>query len=69
MASQFTDGDLDRFITIAEAAARLRVGRSTAYEMIHAGTFPAPIQIVAGKQVVSLRLLTEFIHAPEAMAS
>jgi hypothetical protein len=55
--------DLDRFITIAESALRLSIGRSTAFRMAADGTFPVPVHNVAGKQVVSLRLLIEFIHA------
>jgi predicted DNA-binding transcriptional regulator AlpA len=63
--------DLDRFVTIAEAAGRLAIGRSTAFRLAGEGRFPVPVQIVAGKQVVSLRLLVEFINSTtsEAVAS
>lgn len=58
----FSDGDLDRFINVREAAARLGIGASTAYRMIQAGSFPVPVFEVAGKQRVSLRQLAEFMY-------
>jgi hypothetical protein len=60
--------DLDRFITIAESARRLSIGRSTAFRMAADGTFPVPVHTVAGKQVVSLRLLVEFINSTDLAA-
>lgn len=56
-----TDDDLDRFVTISEAAQRLHMHRSTAYRLIEAGTFPVPTVQVGGKQVVSLRRLADYM--------
>lgn len=54
--------DLDRFITISEAAARLGIGKSKAYALIAAGDFPVPVVAVAGKKKVSLRRLAEWMN-------
>lgn len=61
-AVQFAPDDLDRFITITEAAARLMIGRSTAYRMIVDGDFPVPVRSIAGKQVVCLRHVVEHVR-------
>jgi predicted DNA-binding transcriptional regulator AlpA len=55
--------DLDRFITLVEAADRLCMHKVTAWRLHREGRFPVPVQKVAGKNVVSLRLLVDFIHA------
>lgn len=62
----FDYDDLDRFVTITEAAARLKVSRSTAYRMIRDGSFPVPVRSIAGKQVASLRLLAEHMAQRDA---
>lgn len=54
--------DLDRFITITDAAKRLCISRSTAYRLIDDKKFPVPVRTVGCKQVVSLRLLMEHIN-------
>lgn len=62
--------DLDRYITIADAAPRLCMGRTTAFRLAKHGQFPVPVHIVAGKQVVSLRRLVEYINRTDtAVAS
>lgn len=62
MRVEFAPDDVDRFVTITEAAARLRMGRSTAYRMITDGDFPVPVRTVAGKQVVCLRHVVEYVR-------
>lgn len=59
------DVDLDRLITVPEAAQRLRVHRDTAYAMIREGRFPVPVLEVSGKKRVSLRALVEFMGSGE----
>lgn len=54
--------DLDRFIGIPEAAERLGISRSNAYDLIHRDLFPVPVQDVAGRQRVSLRRLAEHMY-------
>lgn len=61
-----TDADLDRFASMAEAAERLNIARSTAYKLEAEGRFPVPVLTVAGKKCVSLRRLVEFIHGEVA---
>lgn len=61
-----TAENLDRFVTIAEAAPLLHVSRATAYRMAARGEFPVPVVIVASRQVVSLRRLVEFINGEAA---
>jgi excisionase family DNA binding protein len=56
---EFAVGDLDRFITIREAAARLSISRAHAYRLIKDDRFPAPTFNVGGKTVVHLRSLLE----------
>lgn len=51
--------DVDRFVSITEAARRLEVSRATAYQMVRDGDFPVPVRSVRGKNVVSLRALAE----------
>jgi excisionase family DNA binding protein len=61
--------DVDRFVSITEAARRLEVSRATAYAMVRDGSFPVPVRSVRGKSVVSLRALAEHIYgAPIANA-
>lgn len=61
--------DLDRFITIAEAAPKLRIGRTTAFKLAKAGRFPVPVHVIAGKQVVSLRRVVEHVNSDMQVAS
>jgi excisionase family DNA binding protein len=56
---EFAAGDLDRFITIREAAARLAMSRAHAYRLIKEGRFPVEPRKVGGKNVVHLRSLLE----------
>lgn len=58
--------DLDRFITITEAAPLLGVSRSTAYRLAKAGQFPVPVKTIGSKQVVSLRRVQEHIGSEAA---
>lgn len=58
--------DLDRFIGLREAAVKLGMHKDTAWRLNKRGEFPVPVRRVAGKYVVSLRLLTDFINASEA---
>lgn len=62
MTVEFAANDLDRFVGIPEAAARLGIHEKTARRQIAAGAFPVPVTRVGGKQMVSLRRLVEFIH-------
>lgn len=65
-----TAADLDRFITVADAAKRLCVHVDTAREWVRNETFPVPVVTVGGRHKVSLRRLVEFINAdPNAKAS
>ena len=68
MTARLAHDDLDRFATISEAAARLRIGKSTAYRLLAADQFPVPVHVIAGKQVVSLRRLVEHINGDEVAA-
>ena len=61
--------DLDRFIGLHEAATRLGIHKDTAWRLNKAGKFPVPVLTVAGKYVVSLRRLVEFINSDEQVAS
>jgi excisionase family DNA binding protein len=61
--------DLDRFITIREAAETLAISRATAYRMIAAGTFPVPVRTVGSKQVVSKRHVVDYVNGAESVAS
>lgn len=65
----FAPDDLDRFITIAEAAPRLRMSRSKAFRLAKDGYFPVPVRVVGGKQVVCLRHVIELVRSDEAVAS
>lgn len=69
MAAQLAEHDLDRFCEIPEAAARLAIHVETAREWIRTDRFPIPVRRVGSKQVVSLRLLVEFINDTSAVAS
>lgn len=64
MAGRFAlaEEDLDRYAGIPEAAVRLGIGRTTAYDLIARGEFPVPVHVIAGKNVVSLRRLVEAIN-------
>lgn len=55
--------DLDRFVSIPEAAVILNVHPVTARRMIRQDRFPVPVRRVAGKQVVSLRRLVEHVNS------
>lgn len=63
------ENDLDRYAGIAEVALRLNIGQQTVYDMIRDGRWDAeigvPIVAVAGKQVVSLRRLAEYMYGAE----
>lgn len=54
--------DLDRFIGIPDAATRLGISRSAAYELIRHDKFPVPVLDVAGRWRVSLRRLAEHMY-------
>lgn len=58
--------DLDRFVTLTEAAPILRVSRAKAFRLAQHGEFPVPVRKVGGKQVVSLRRLVEFVNSEVA---
>ena len=60
------EDDLDRFIGVPEAAARLDVHPVTARRWITQGTFPVPVLTVNGERRISLRRLVEFIHGDPA---
>lgn len=62
--------DLDRFVGLREAAQRLGIHKDTAWRLNKAGKFPVPVHTVAGKHVVSLRRIVEFINSePQDLAS
>jgi predicted DNA-binding transcriptional regulator AlpA len=61
--------DLDRFVTLTQAAERLAISRATAFRLAASNQFPVPVHTVAGKQVVSLRLLVEFINSTDLEAA
>lgn len=63
MTYELAENDLDRFIGVPEAAARLGIHVGTAQRWIRDNRFPVPVQNLGAKRVVSLRLLVEFIHA------
>jgi len=52
----------DRLLTVAEAAAILRVGRTRAYEMAASGSLPGVIRVGTSIRV-SARRLNEWIEA------
>lgn len=58
--------DLDRFIGLKEAAERLGIHRETAWRLVREDRFPVPVRRVAGKKVVSLRRLVDFINGEAA---
>lgn len=67
MSVDLAELDLDRFVGVPEASARLNLHPDTAYKWIKSGRwqreFPdVPVQVVAGKQQISLRLLVGFIN-------
>lgn len=66
---ELAENDLDRFAEIPEAAARLCIHPDVARRWVREGRFPIPVRHVGAKQVVSLRLLVEYINAPTAVAS
>jgi excisionase family DNA binding protein len=51
-------------LTIEEAATRLRIPRSTAYELVKRGEFPCPV-IRAGKRIYVSRVLLERLLDPQ----
>lgn len=69
MAVELAENDLDRFVEIPEAAARLSIHEDTAWRWIRSARFPVPVRRVGHKQVVSLRLLVDFINDTTAVAS
>lgn len=48
-------------LTIAEAAERLRIGRSTAFELVRRGEFPVPVFRVGTRWRVSAQALDDLI--------
>jgi predicted DNA-binding transcriptional regulator AlpA len=58
--------DLDRFVSIPEAAARLCMSKAKAYALIAADEFPVPVFTIGGRAKVSLRRLAEFINGEAA---
>lgn len=58
----FDENDVDRFVTIAEAAPRLRMSRSKAFRLAKDDQFPVPVRFVGGKQVVCLRHVIEYVR-------
>lgn len=58
--------ELDRFVTLTEAAPILRMSRSAAFRLAQHGEFPVPVHNVGGKRVVSLRRLVEFVNSEAA---
>lgn len=66
---ELAENDLDRFAEIPEAAARLTIHPDVARRWIRQNRFPVPVRRVGAKQVVSLRLLVEYINSTEAAAS
>lgn len=63
MAGDIDTVDLDRFVSIPEAAARLGINADTARDWIAAGTFPIPVRWVGGRRKVSLRRVAEYVNA------
>lgn len=53
MNAENTNTQLPYLLRLPEVAGRIRMGRSSIYSMIKAGTFPAPI--VLGKRCVAWR--------------
>ncbi|QXC59361.1 helix-turn-helix domain-containing protein [Aquihabitans sp. G128] len=49
-------------LTLAEAAAELRIGRSTAYELAARGAFPVPVLTIGTSKRVSRRHLEAYIE-------
>lgn len=54
--------DLDRFIAIPEAAARLGISQRTAYRLASAGGFPVEVHTIGGRKLVNLRRLVEHMY-------
>ena len=54
--------DLDRFIAIPEAAARLGISERTAYRMASDGSFPIEVHCIGGRKLVNLRRLVEHMY-------
>lgn len=65
-ATAFAADDLDRFITVAEAADRFAIAHETARRLVRAGRFPVPVKRVGRVQKVSLRHVVEFINERDA---
>lgn len=61
-----TADDLDRFVSVADAAERLDIHHDTAYAMIREDKFPVPVVMIGGRRKVSLRRLVEFINGEAA---
>lgn len=55
--------DLDRFISIEEAAERFGIALVTAYRMVRSNRFPVPVKTLNRIHKVSLRHVVEFINA------
>jgi excisionase family DNA binding protein len=51
-------------VTIEQAASRLGIPRSSAYELVKRGAFPCPV-IRAGKRIYVSRLLIERLLDPD----
>lgn len=54
--------DLDRFVSVTEAAERLGIGVRTARRLVAEGRFPAPVQELGGRRLISLRRLVDYIN-------
>lgn len=67
--ARFAPDDLDRFISIPEAAARLGIGKSLGYQLANAGQLGVPVVKVGHLSRVSLRLLVDFINQTEQTAA
>jgi len=52
-------------LTLAEAAAMLRIGRSTAYELAARDAFPVPVLTIGTTKRVSRRRLLAYIESEE----
>ena len=62
MDSRRTGDDPGRLLTVPEACGRLRVGRSTLYDLVAAGRLPAyRVGLGRGKVLISERDLSSFL--------
>lgn len=60
---QLAEDDLDRFVGVPEAAARLGIHPETARQWIREERFPVAVIEVGGTRKVSLRRLVSFIDS------